>query len=62
MGVPSKALTEDNREQLREGGIRSMFLILDLKEQTWQDSGKQEEGKMLRILQVLGITDQFDLI
>ena len=37
--------------------MRSSLLILDLKDGTLQDSGKQEEGKTLHKLHVLGMND-----
>ena len=44
-------------ESLEERGIRSSLLILDLKDSKLYDSGKQEEGKMVHQLHVLGVND-----
>ena len=41
----------------REREIRPSLLILDLKDGKLYDSGKQEEGKTLHKLHVLGMND-----
>ena len=52
-GRKKKAKGYEERE------IRSSLLILDLKDDKLQGSGKQEEGKMFHKLHVLGMNDNF---
>ena len=52
---PQQRKTEVKGEEERE--IKSSLLILDLKYGKLQDSGKQEEGKTLPNLHVLGMND-----
>ena len=51
---------KEGSERLRgEREMRSSLFILDLKDGRLQDSGRQDEGKTLHKLHVLGMNDDF---